>query len=274
MGVAFLTLLERNFLGFTQIRVSPNKSSFSGILQAVYDGVKLLSKISLKPFNNFNLYFFFTPILIFSILFLEWLVIPFFFNFIRFINRILIFLSLVGFLVYLILFSGLFSVSKYSLLGSLRRRSQRISFELVFFFFTFIYINQLKSFAFFRNWAFLFNLFIVFLIFLLVLVELGRAPFDFPESESELVRGYNTEFRRILFVLIFLREYGFIIIFGVLIRALFFNFRLLTQFIFISLILIIRSVYPRRKYDYLMGFFWYVLLPLVIWVLFMRYLIF
>lgn len=43
-AVAFLTLLERHFLGGAQCRVGPNKVGYSGLLQAMFDGLKLFKK--------------------------------------------------------------------------------------------------------------------------------------------------------------------------------------------------------------------------------------
>jgi len=97
---------------------------------------------------------------------------------------------------------------------------------------------------------------------IIIIAELNRAPFDFSEGESELVRGYNVEFASVAFVLLFLSEYGSLIFFSVLSSVIFFNFSIFFSFFIFRVLIFIRSSYPRYRYDIIIGIFWFKLLPL------------
>jgi len=49
---------------------------------------------------------------------------------------------------------------------------------------------------------------------LLILAESNRVPYDFIEGESELVSGFNVEYGNVIFTMIFIGEYGFIMVFA------------------------------------------------------------
>jgi NADH:ubiquinone oxidoreductase subunit H len=44
MAIAFYTLFERKILSLSQIRVGPNKVVLYGVLQPIFDGIKLIFK--------------------------------------------------------------------------------------------------------------------------------------------------------------------------------------------------------------------------------------
>ena len=45
IGIGFITLLERNYIGYSQTRKRPNKIGIHGIFQSIIDGIKLFIKI-------------------------------------------------------------------------------------------------------------------------------------------------------------------------------------------------------------------------------------
>jgi NADH-quinone oxidoreductase subunit H len=110
------------------------------------------------------------------------------------------------------------------------------------------------------------------------LAETHRAPFDFRESESELVSGFNTEYSGAYFAFIFLSEYAVLLYSCMLISILFFSWLIPTTiFFYVVLTLVFRFVFIwiritfcRFRYDILIITSWKVLLPLVL-ILFVCY---
>jgi len=151
----------------------------------------------------------------------------------------------------------------YSLIGAVRAISQTLSYEvrLIMIFLVLIILRERYSFIDFIKWQeylwYGFILRTLFLIFFIrVLAELNRSPMDFVEGESELVSGFNVEYFRGVFALIFIAEYGIIIFFSYLIVGIFTNLRGFSAGLYINLIvfliILMRGVLPRIRYDELM----------------------
>lgn len=253
--VAFYTLIERHTLGLTQNRFGPKKTRVWGLLQPLLDGVKLIGKEQLIILNVSPTIFLGMTLLTFCLGFREWLLLPYWFSFNTIYWRYLFILFLLGVNVYTILYGGLYSKRKYSYLGSIRTSVSRVSYEVIFSLNILVFILYNKSFTLrgIFNWG-LFLLFLTF--FIRVLVETRRAPFDYSESESELVSGFNTEYSRVGFVLFFLKEYISLLFFRVVISILFSNGGFILTVLIFSLIVMVRRSFPRVRFDILIKLFW------------------
>ena len=94
---------------------------------------------------------------------------------------------------------------------------------------------------------------VAWFVFALVcaLAELNRVPFDLPESESELVAGFVTEYSSIYFSLVLLTEYSNILAILLLIVALF-SLALSLAIVLLAIVCVVRSTLNRLKFDELM----------------------
>jgi len=191
---------------------------------------------------------------------------------------ILFFLCVSRTRVYATFIGGWCSNSKYALLGALRGVAQTISYEVrisLILIRALLALNNLDILSISLNqksWILLLIPLITILWFITNLAETNRTPFDFAEGESELVSGFNIEYSRGLFALIFIAEYTSILAIRILTAAIYSGHlespllrsaMLLTKTLLLATLFIwIRATLPRIRYDHLIHLTWKRFLPL------------
>lgn len=244
-----LIWLERKGSAYIQDRPGPNRAAIMGIrvggmIHNIADVLKLLFKEDIIP-NHVNKFFYvlapFTALFVACVTFM---VIPFadaiptqdgFFLFqgANIDAGILYILAITSLGVYGIMLAGWSSNNKYALLGGLRSSAQMISYELCMGLAIVTLVMWVGSLSLAKivetqthlpwNWFFLREPVACLIFIVSAFAETNRAPFDLPESESELVAGYHTEYSAMKFAMFFMAEYANMLIASALIATLFFG---------------------------------------------------
>jgi NADH-quinone oxidoreductase subunit H len=215
---------ERKVAGHIQSRLGPNRVGPIGLLQSVADGVKLLLKEDLCPRDADPILFRLAPYLVFAPVFAAFLALPFGPD-MTFEPRLNVgvfwILAILSVEVMGIILAGWASNNKWSIYGAMREAAQMVSYEVPLGIAILIGImtagtlnlvhlgwlqsGGLHTWLIFRN-PFAFLAFGVY--FVAGLASNKRAPFDLPESESELVAGFHTEYSGLRFSFFFFAEYA------------------------------------------------------------------
>jgi NADH-quinone oxidoreductase subunit H len=309
LGIAaYSTYGERKIAAFLQDRVGPDRAGPFGLLQPIADGVKMFTKEEIIPNASDKFLFIIGPCIFMMTALMTSAIIPWgkSFNFgghefslqVADLNVGLLYLfAVVSIGGYGIMIGGWASNNKFALLGALRAASQMISYELAMgmsIVALLLINNSLSLREIVDGQAGDGNVWNVvrqpvgFLIFLIcAFAECNRAPFDLPESESELVGGYHTEFSSMKLGLFLFAEYINMFISSAIIASLYFggyhfpgidsldlpqNIAAIVSvavlfakiLFFIFFFMWVRWTLPRFRYDQLMNLGWKILIPLSI----------
>ena len=302
-AVAYLTLWERKFLGWMQVRVGPNRVGPWGLLQPIADALKLLTKEILVPAAANKGLFFIGPILTIMPAMAAWVVVPFgpevaLSN----INAGLLFvMAITSMEVYGVVIAGWASNSKYAFLGALRASAQMVSYEISMGFCLVIVLMVTGSMnmteivlaqgrGYFTesglgllswNWLPLLPIFVVYIIS--GLAETNRHPFDVVEGEAEIVAGHMVEYSGMSYAMFYLAEYANMWLISILASVMFLGGWLsplaaldwvpgwiwlgLKTCAIVSIFIWVRATFPRFRYDQIMRLGWKIFIPVtLVWL--------
>lgn len=293
----FAVWWERKISAHMQDRLGPMLTGgWHGWAQTIADIAKLIQKEDIIPTAADRTLFVLAPYVVFVGSYAAYAAIPFAAAYVGAeINVGLFYIISISSLVVIgLLMAGWASNNKWSLYGSLRSAAQIISYEIpvalallaavmVAGTFDMQEINRLQSgsildWFIFQKFPFLFLAGIIY--FVASLAEVNRTPFDLPESESELVGGYHTEYGGMRFALLFLSEYANMFAVSAILVTLFFGgwgspfgsflsgawyfdlgWFLLKSMVVIFVQMWLRWTLPRLRVDQLMYVGWKVLIP-------------
>ena len=285
-----------------------------GIFQPLADGLKFLFKEEIVPGHVNKFYYYLAPIVALVPALTTMTVLPFG----EFVDSdgnavpliladldigILFILAVSSLGVYGIVLAGWSSNSKYPFLGGIRSSAQMISYELAMglsLLPVFLWVSEpgtsassLSLVEIVRSqnastWLLIIQPLSALIFLIALFAETNRLPFDMPESETDLVGGFHTEYGSFKFGIFFVAEYAHIVIGSAIFTLLFlggWNFLpwidnpwpanwlgsligtvwfLAKTIGLIFFFIWIRWTLPRFRYDQVMQLGWTKLLPLAL----------
>lgn len=308
---AYSTYGERKVAAFMQDRLGPNRAGPFGLLQPLADGVKMLMKEEIIPATSNKLLFISGPAIAMITALMTSAVIPWGPDIwiggvlvpmqVADINiGILYIMGVVSIGIYGIMIGGWASNNKFALLGAVRASTQMISYELAMGMSIIAIIMTTSSLSLGdivteqsawhgMHWNIILQPLGCLIFIICAFAECNRTPFDLPESETELVGGYHTEYSSMKLGFYLFAEYVNMFISSAIITCLYFggyNFPFMALvketsgdlfftiicvlvffakiIFFIFLFMWVRWTIPRFRFDQLMNLGWTILLPLSI----------
>lgn len=228
----FLVWIERKVVARFQDRLGPNRVGPFGLIQPFADIIKLIIKEDTTPGGADKVVYNLAPILSMMSVLILWAVVPLAPVMLGVdLNVGVLFLIAAGAIGTLsIIMAGWASNNKFALIGGFRQVAVMVSFEIPML--TMLMIPVIFSGSMNMNAIIQAQDPIPFwvlsplgaLIFLIAAIaELGRAPFDLAEGESELVSGFNIEYSGMKFGMFYAGELLHAFTFGGFWAILFFG---------------------------------------------------
>ena len=320
---AYTVLLERKASAWIQGRIGPNRTNHpliawipfvgtflakGGFIQPAADGLKFLFKEDALPGHVRKVYYVLAPIIALAPAIVTMVMLPFgqlpggqIITLCPGADIGVLFMFAISSLgVYSIALAGWSANSKFPFLGAVRGAAQLISYELamglsvltVFLATASPDENNALSLVSMVNaqtgaWNILFHPVAALVFLICIFAETNRHPFDMPESETDLVGGFHTEYGAFKFGIFFVAEYSHMIIGSSLFILMFlggwhvlpwlptvgsgifatllglgaFFFKLC---FFLFFFVWVRWTIPRFRYDQVMRIGWRVLLPIAV----------
>ena len=282
----FLVWIERKVVARFQDRIGPNRLGPFGLIQPFADIIKLMIKEDTTPDGADKVVYNIAPMLSMMSVLILWAVVPLAPVMLGVdLNAGVLFIIAAGSIGTLsIIMAGWSSNNKFSVIGAFRQVAVMVSFEipmLAVLLIPTIFSGSMGMNAIIQSqdiW-FIFLSPLAALIFLIAAIaELGRAPFDLAEGESELVSGYNIEYSGMKFGMFYAGELLHAFTFGGFWAIMFFGgyrffgLEKVSPFLAIAIILIkallgywvimwVKYTVMRIRIDQMLAFNWKFLTP-------------
>ncbi len=282
-----LVWVERKVVARFQDRIGPNRLGPFGLIQPFADIIKLMIKEDTTPAGADKVVYNLAPMLSMMSVLILWAIVPLAPTILGVdLNIGALYIIAAGAIGTLsIIMAGWSSNNKFALIGAFRQVAVMISFEvpmLATLLIPTILAGSMGTAAIVANqdiWYVLLSPLGALIFLLAAIAELGRAPFDLAEGESELVSGYNIEYSGMKFGMFYAGELLHAFTFGGFWAILFFGgYRffglekvspflaiaviLFKAFIGYWLIMWVRYTLLRIRIDHMLAFNWKFLTPL------------
>jgi len=286
--VVILVYVFRKYMADVQNRIGPNRVGKWGTLQLIADVFKLIQKQDITPKTADRIAFRVAPYIVFTPVVLGFMVIPF--GNVSILNLMVVnfnytILFLVAFMTVAPvgeIIGGLSSHNKFSLYGALRSAAQDMAYEvpmLISLISVVILAGSYSAVDIVKAQhliPFVIPEILGFIVFFLAMIaRQSIPPFDLPESGSELVSGFSTEYSGMRYGIFYMANFGFMALASFVIAVMYFGgwegpvfpgtvWLIIKGAIFMIIFLLVWVSLGRVRVDQLLNLGWKYLLPISI----------